>query len=847
MKKCIRFCCFLMAAMLLFTAVPLSADAVVDADAPVDFVLVLDCSASIFLHDTKGLSINAVESFIDQMPVQNARVGVIGFGYREGDPYDYSLKYSGTPSELDVHRDASHVHEIMPIGALSTSKEREDYKKAVVNAVNLGYASASRDDRNDEELYSPVVPALAAAVDMLEKNHSEKKNACIILVSDGICRDHIYGDYNHKAVGAQAGANEWPIYCIELNYNTNDAREVEKAEKLLDETCAASGDRSVARENCKEPKHVFTAFQKIFYDLWKYPAPIPDNWPQELNLPCDFPFSVPVLTSEATVNVFGSSVNAVTLVDPDGVETVINSDLDGNDLIAVFKDSYCSIKIICPKDGEWNCHVDGSGNASVLINSTDLQEMGLAIVANAASGNTEKLAKNDEIHVSSYFAYKGHEIHNHGIYEETCENAILRVCHSNGETRDYKMDADGQGYCCDVKLNEFPSGELTLQVILKGGMFRNKEKHSDIATFTTIAQALELTGNGPAELRAFVNGKFEQIDLPEIFRNPDDDKVTYGLECADRSASFDYTVESDYMTISSGMKPGTYEVVLTARDPDMTEPMGYTMTLVVEDRELETKKIPKVELWVNHFAFQKRANATATVDLAQYFNDPDGVEITYAQKVEDSSIATVSQENGILTITPGEKGDTVVTVTGFDGVSSKDEQVKVSVISAKAAFWRDNWVKFAFIAALIVLIILILIFISKNTRVKGVWTVTFDKNDGTSVTASNVKISTMNVGRKKVFLLKDLLNALASRLDDEVADSLPKYFGAQKPAAQIELKGVLFGKGFVVRKIPKDDTVRVLYGGVAKQGKVQVRGTVKFVLQTPGQLGAMDTLTIIFK
>ena len=71
MKKWIRFCSLLMAAMLLFTAMPLAAAAAADADAPVDFALVLDCSASIFQNDTQRLSINAVQSFIDQMPVQN--------------------------------------------------------------------------------------------------------------------------------------------------------------------------------------------------------------------------------------------------------------------------------------------------------------------------------------------------------------------------------------------------------------------------------------------------------------------------------------------------------------------------------------------------------------------------------------------------------------------------------------------------------------------------------------------------------------------------------------------------------------------------------------------------------
>lgn len=262
-----------------------------------------------------------------------------------------------------------------------------------------------------------------------------------------------------------------------------------------------------------------------------------------MTLPGEFSFSVPVLTSEATVNVFGSNVTSVTLTDPSGNKTQLDRDQDGNDLIAVFKDNYCSIKMICPKDGQWTCHVEGSGSASVLINSTDLQEMGLAIVANAASGNADNLAKNDEIHVSSYFAYKGHEIHNHSIYEQTHENAILRVRHSNGQTGEYKMEANEQGYFCDIKLNDFPCGTLDLQVVLTDGMFRNNEKRSETVTFKTIAQPLELTGNGPSDtLEAYVNSQFRDISL--------DIQVDKNMYLYYRSLQRYYNVENMYLYIN---------------------------------------------------------------------------------------------------------------------------------------------------------------------------------------------------------------------------------------------------------------------------------------------------------
>lgn len=630
-----------------------------------------------------------------------------------------------------------------------------------------------------------------------------------------------------------------------MNYATPASDDVEGAQKFLDEICASSGDRNVTREYCATPADVFVAFQRIFFDLWKYPEKLPADWPKALELPGEFTFSVPMLTSEATVNVFGKGVSSVTLRDPSGKEMVVTGDYERDGFIAVVEDEkYYSVKMICPKDGEWTCYVEGTGDVSVLVNSTDLQEMGLSIVANSQNPG-EVLRKNDVIRVDSFFAYQDYQIHNHDIYEQTYKNAKLQVQHSNGTVREYPMNADRQGYYCELMLNEFPGGALTLQVVLEDNMFRNGRKISDAITFKTENLQLELTGNGPESLTSYVNAQFDRIDLGEIFSNPDNDNITYGLECADRSVSFDYTEADGYMTIDAGLTPGDYEVAITAKDPDMNKPLRYTMNLSVQDRVPVVEKIPEVELWVNHFGFQKEKNATQTFDLSQYIYDPDGIAMDY--DVVADSLVNVTLEGSSLNFSPVEKGETVISVTASDGVSQVDAQIEVSVISAKKAFWRDNWIKFALAGALLVLLILILIFISKNTRVKGVWNISFVENDGFPIEANKVKISTMNIGRKKVFLLKDLLTAVASRLDGSLSQNLLRYIGEQKAASKIELKGVLFGNGFVVRKIPKDDAVRVVCDGSVKTGKATVRGSAKFEFQATGGVGATDTLVITFK
>lgn len=839
MRKWIRFFDFFLACLMLIGLAPqVLAEPTMDKNAPVDFVVVLDCSNSLFQFDPDRLCLNSFNTFIDQLPVENARVGVIGFGYAGKTGYPFSKKFTGESGEaLDMKHDAKYVHEILPMSPTSGNNVKDKYKDAVKQAAEEAWGTLGND-----ELYSPVVPALAAAVDMLEHNGSVKGQAGIILVSDGVQVNRGRESYDYKTLGEHVNKNGWPVYCIDLNYANTDKQQIKAAQKLMDDICAASGKRHVGREYCANPGDVFSAFMHIFYDMWKYPEPVPADWPKRLNIPGSFDFDVPVLTSEVTVTLFGSGIESVTLAGPNGEQiTVDQSDIANDYVVAVVrKDRYVSIKMICPEEGTWTCKVAGKGDA-VLAVSMDLQEMGLTAVGTPTGDRN--FQKQESVKVEAYFNYLGHEIHDRDIYEQTVEkNEVkLRVKHANGNSKEYPVQATRQGYFCELQLNDFPCGELTMQVVIEDGMFRSGSQVSNSLTYTTVAMPVTLTGKGPKQLEGYLNSSFDRIDLTQIFQNPDGDPITYLLSCDDGATDFQSTLEGQVMTISTGLVPGDYKVKLSAKDMDMTEPVVHEMRLSVLDRVPEIIQKPKkIELWTDHYGFQNyKEKVESVLDLNEYVRDPDGVQMTFTAELETPEVAEAELTGSSLKLSAGIPGKTVVHVTANDGISDVNLDFMIVSTSGKSAFWKSNWIYFLIAAVVLTVLIVTAIFLVKNKRVKGVWDITID-DYGNCGSIDQMDIAGFTaVGKKGRFLLKDLVLELLPVLDVQQNQMNVLSYFSVNGADKIELVGVIGKKGCGIAKIP--DNVKVSINGVPARKSAKITcGTLCFTIQQPGD----ETLTI---
>lgn len=862
-----RISCLLLAMLLVVTALPVFAAEEEEAEEDItrDYVILLDCSMSTSENDTENLCLQACLNFLDKLPIYDTRVSIIAFGYEDGTYYDSYSSFN-----VQSEKDKGLIHVIVPLSELTSSDDKEDYKERVTQALE--------ENRTNARTWTPYAHALAAAVDMLEKNTDPDatRNACVILISDGVLDDReINNDEDNKykisneserlltEASQKAGTHDWPIYSIQLNYSNTDVYESNLARERLAAICANGGINELGNVECKADTEVFIALQNIFADFQN----LPDPEPVELTLPDSSYFTVEALTSEYSIDIFGEGISSVSLyrVDENGnrlstYRNGINKDIYEDELIVSAGSGYYSIKMICPDEGHWEVYIEGDsqGDIRVVYSSSALQEMKLTMTAEATV-EEDPLTKNNTIKVDANFTY-------HGMTEDdsvayTTMPAMLKVYDKSYKTI-LTIDKDDteyyhateSGYHFTLPLNLFPSEQaIRIQVVVEDDMFRDGAKHSNIATFSFEDLHLELVEPvTPTDLEAHVGSEFA-LDMRKIFFNPDGDPVEYTLTCnSDASASFAFTMEGEQMTIPAGLKPGVYEMSVGAKGEEVVYDQ-LTLTVVNDPPRLLGDEIPEMEIWSDSYSFQDITSVNNTVNLNSYFADYEQMPISYTVSVSDETLVDWNLSNGVLTVdaVEGMEGDVTVTVTAADGItadSTATTSFEVEVVSGKMVYWRENWIYYAIALVILLIIIITIIVILKNKLVKGTWDITFD-DCGDSQTINSIDIAGfVSVGKKSKFKLADLVNELAMFLPDTAwALKLTTYFS--DPAAnKITLVGVTSKKGCTVTNIPKgNQQVKVNVNGMdITKDKVTMRsGTLTFVIEDVN--GDRLTITMVLQ
>lgn len=690
MKKRIMLFAIVMALMLGMLTVSAAAD---DAGAyeemPDNFVILLDCSRSLETNDPQNLCLQACKNFVDKLPSQNAKVSVVAFGYRDGEAYTYSADYG-----ISAHdKNSELIHTIIPLGDLNSTEATSEYK-AIVESTNAN-------NRGNSKTWTPISYAIAASVDMLEKASVQDGKACIILVSDGVNEPYgignaeggysmVWDDRLVESASLKAGNHQWTIYSIALNYGNKDAVETRKAASYLDKICANSGARNVGVIACEKPIDVHVAFQRIFRDFYR----LAQKDPTVIKLPGSYSFQIPELTSEACVDIFSedttTNIESVKLVNvTDGTETWINKNVDDSNLVAVIEEgSYYSVKMFCPKAGEWKVEVYGDNDARVLVSSTEIKEMGLKMQTTPSDLSTA-MNKGDSISVDSFFYYRTIELRNHEFY--LTHKAKLLVTQGNKTVKEYEMDASTSGYHCDLSLRDLSGGSYKLQVLLEDVMFRDGKKYSNAEEFKIENKPLTVASTQKMSFDAYVNATVGPIDLNNIFNNPDGDPISCTVRCVnERSAEFQTTLDNGYLSINTGFKPGAYTLEIDAKDPDMKNPVSYkSIELNITNRPPEQReKLGKQTLLVNTYPFHKTDMKQLALSLDDYFTDPDGVALTYTASV-DSNCVELLQNGASIQLTPKEVGTCTVSLTASDGIEELSTSFEVKVEDGKAFYWKQ--------------------------------------------------------------------------------------------------------------------------------------------------------------
>lgn len=862
MKKRIMLFAIIMALMLGMLTVSAAAD---DAGAyeemPDNFVILLDCSRSLETNDPQNLCLQACKNFVDKLPSQNAKVSVVAFGYRDGEAYTYSADYG-----ISAHdKNSELIHTIIPLGDLNSTEATSEYK-AIVESTNAN-------NRGNSKTWTPISYAIAASVDMLEKASVQDGKACIILVSDGVNEPYGIGnaeggysmawdDRLVESASLKAGNHQWTIYSIALNYGNKDAVETRKAASYLDKICANSGARNVGVIACEKPIDVHVAFQRIFRDFYR----LAQKDPTVIKLPGSYSFQIPELTSEACVDIFSedttTNIESVKLVNvTDGTETWINKNIDDSNLVAVIEEgSYYSVKMFCPKAGEWKVEVYGDNDARVLVSSTEIKEMGLKMQTTPSDLSTA-MNKGDSISVDSFFYYRTIELRNHEFY--LTHKAKLLVTQGNKTVKEYEMDASTSGYHCDLSLRDLSGGSFKLQVLLEDVMFRDGKKYSNAEEFKIENKPLTVASTQKMSFDAYVNATVGPIDLNNIFNNPDGDPISCTVRCVnERSAEFQTTLDNGYLSINTGLRPGAYTLEIDAKDPDMKNPVTYkSIELNITNRPPEQReKLGKQTLLVNTYPFHKTDMKQLALSLDDYFTDPDGVALTYTASV-DSNCVELLQNGASIQLTPKEVGTCTVSLTAGDGIEELSTSFEVKVEDGKAFYWKQYGVFYAIALAAIVTAVVIVIIILKNKRVKGNWTITFTEyengamNGNCVISEIDIGANTMS-GHKSRFKLADLVtNDLAGYLSEDDASQmtlgLGGYFGSAN-AQKLTVEGVFGRKGAIFcNPVKNDDSISMVHNDIPfAGGKRKISGPgerMEVRISVPGMdMETTNTLTILF-
>ena len=217
------------------------------------------------------------------------------------------------------------------------------------------------------------------------------------------------------------------------------------------------------------------------------------------------------------------------------------------------------------------------------------------------------------------------------------------------------------------------SGETTITVIAQDelGLFDDQSFKVTVERASTPVTPGSTVTPGPPDSNAAPvakepigaqsmteGGAAVTINVAGNFSDANGDELTYTASSSDASVAT-VSVDGSMVTVTP-VGAGSAIITVTARDPGGEEAIQrFTVTA----REANLAPVPEGS--INGQRLTEGGDAV-TIDVAGNFSDPNGDELTYTASSSDESVATVSVDGGMVTVTPVGAGTVTITVTARD-------------------------------------------------------------------------------------------------------------------------------------------------------------------------------------
>ena len=161
------------------------------------------------------------------------------------------------------------------------------------------------------------------------------------------------------------------------------------------------------------------------------------------------------------------------------------------------------------------------------------------------------------------------------------------------------------------------------------------------------------------------------VDVTGYFSDADGDELSYMASSSNADVAT-ASIEGTTVMIE-GVGAGSTVVTVTASDGQATAAQGFNVTVAAappNNPPVAVGTIPGSRLQIG---------GTSTLDVAGYFSDADGDELTYTGSSSNEAVAMVAMEGSTATISAIAAGDAVITITASDGSASVSQGFRIDV------------------------------------------------------------------------------------------------------------------------------------------------------------------------